>query len=404
VPPLAAVFAKLFLLQGIAYLCYSNNEDQNDPRSARKGHECLDQASVLLQCLRSAAPDESVQQLLGVMNYGGEENANAHFSKSDVIAALRKSQGDLDAAANAMAVDKMDRRERRRHRELQHQHGLCQNEMDPVDLAQLDILKPLLSRDGGDCFSSSTPNSNSASNARSNSRMVAAANLELAVGLLRLSNNDLTQALEIYQLQNFDNDQVFSSVEALDNRLVQRGLLNRGALAKKRKKRHKLGVHRHRTGHSIHQSAPDEIALVTLISMGVDPQMAQLSLQKNNNNIETSLLWLSSPDAAKIEETGAKREASLSVATNKVGDQQMEADLDNDTDSDSDVDSNDDNSSSDDKPRKEAHKLEREAHELLHRELGSILGEGERNLEKEYLGKSLDEEWLLVQKYRQTKN
>lgn len=224
VPPLAAVFAKLFLLQGIAYLCDCN--ENRDPASAQKSRERLDQAFVLLQCLRSMTPKESVQQLLEVMGSSANTAAYAattrrRFTASDAIAALRKSQGDMDAAALTLSQEETKRRQLKQDREIQHQQGLCQNERDPVDLAHVETLKPLLK--GNDSADQNA--------------ILDTALADLAIGLLRLADNNIDGALKLYAQQDYDAYKVYNMVDALDQTLVRKGLLGRSVLRAKKKKR-----------------------------------------------------------------------------------------------------------------------------------------------------------------------
>jgi hypothetical protein len=370
---LAAVFAKLFLLQGIAYLCDINENGNNrNPISAqqrRQSRERLDQAFVLLQCLRSMTPDESVQQLLEVMGSASTMYSERQFTASDAIAALRKSRGNMDVAANALAEEETKRRQRQSDREVQHQHGLCQNETDPVDLGHLEILKPLLK--GQD----------------SNNSAIDMANAEVAVGLLRLADNDLTRALGVYAEQDHDAHKVHALVDALDQRLVQHGLLGRAVLLEKKKKKRKLYD-------SAAQQTVDEMALVTLVSMGVDHSKAQTALEKNGNDVEKAMLWLSTSAAEQEVPTRQTNDdqQDASGRTPSLGEDGGGAEED---EGDSPMDD------SESAPRDALRIIEWEAQELLRRELGDVLEV--RDLEKEYLGNHLNEEWRLVQKYRQSK-
>ncbi|CAB9518888.1 Negative regulator of ubiquitin-like proteins 1 [Seminavis robusta] len=357
VPPLSAVFAKLFVLQGIAYLC----DSRLNPGSAAKGQERLNQAFVLLQSLRMLAPDDAVQQLL-------EISQRDSIAPSDAIAALRQSQGNLDVAAMALAEAETTRQQRQRDREVQHNHGVCQNETDPVDLALVEKLRPLLGSSGS---------------------------TDLAVGLLRLSNNDLSRALDLYAECELSPDAVSTRVETLDERLVQRGLLNRTVWRNKKRKLSRMK-----------EKPVDEMALVTLLSMGVDDRQARLALQSNANNVEQALLWLSTTtdvttEAAAPAATGVAEESTAPTGSvqgktegedeemapsEEVGSGQEERTQDDDEDDSAESDVHFEDT------------VEWAAKELLHQELGDILEE--RNLEKEVLGLSLDEEWRLVLKYR----
>mmetsp|Transcript_19944 Transcript_19944/g.29976 ORF Transcript_19944/g.29976 Transcript_19944/m.29976 type:complete len:696 (-) Transcript_19944:1186-3273(-) len=347
VPPLAAIFAKLFLLQGIAYLCDSNISQ--NPDSDRKSQERLDQANLLLQGLRSLSPEDSVEQLLKVM---------PGRKASDAIAALRKSHGDIHTAAFIMASDEDKRQKRSEERRIQHKYGLCQNGRDPVNVTQLETLKPLLKG-----YESSEK-----------------ANLELAVGLLRLADNDLQISLELYEKHEHNPSKVQKLVENLDERLVQEGLMGEDLLRKKKQ------------AQKLHdEQAVDEVALVSLVSMGIDPSKAKIALEKSANDTEKAMLWLSmaseSGDANDLHGSNSNH-ATLCDDSTKAKAETL-------------IGQNESRGDSDSSATSQARNAERDAQALLHRELGTILEE--RDLEKEYLGSALDEEWQLVQKYRSSK-
>ena len=276
------------------------------------------------------APAESVQQLL-------EVSQRDSITPSDAIAALRKHQGNMDAAAIFLSEAKGNRLQRQKDRETQHHHGVCQNETDPVDLAIVDKLRALLTSTnstGDDTIS------------------------ELTVGLLRLCNNDLTRALDLYAECEHSSDAIFEKVGALDKHLVERGLLDQAVWSIKKRKLSRM-----------REKPVDEMALVSLISMGVEEVKAKLALQKNANNIEQALLWLSTA-ADTTGEAGSSNGKGPSDGKQKSVAQRGS----------------------------QRRPLELAAKELLRQELGNILED--RNLENEYLGKSLDEEWQLVLKYR----
>ena len=381
VPPLAGVFAKLFLLQGISYAY----DSEQHPESAAKGTERLDQAFVLIQCLRSAAPEESVEKVLQAMGSFGDGTGTAYaaagpiVTRADAIAALRKSKGDLDAAATALSDSVSDRQQRQRDRDIQRRHGLCDNEADPVNLAMIKVLQPMLFRDGA-----------TSSNL---------ANESLTVGLLRLANNDLARALEVYKEQNYEIAKVDALVDALDQRLYGRGLLDRAALTRKKRRR----LHRQDDEVTV-----DEIALATLVSMGVENRRARRALQKNGNDVEKSLLWLSQTDrqvSAAPNETSRHDNHEETGTDGDDGDEVMQKGGAEGIEPAETVQPDEVNNPL--LPEWNAEEPgvgdppfdpERDARELLQRELGGILDE--RDLEKEYLGNSLDEEWRLLQKYR----
>jgi NACalpha-BTF3-like transcription factor len=356
------------LLQGIAYL-YDSRQNNNNPSSLIQSQERLEYAFVLLQCLRRLAPPDSVQQLLDISPPG------SNITASDAIAALRKNQGNVDAAAMALTETEDKRVQCHKDRELQHRHGVCQNEIDPIDLATLDKLRPLL-----------------VTNKNGNDEDDDECSELLAVGLLRLSNNDLTSALDLYAACDHSPYSVFAKVEALDCHLFQKGLLNQAMWTNKKRK-----LRRRKE-----EMPVDDIAFVTLLSMGVEDAKARLALQNNDNNVDQALLWLTA-----TRETWESKPTHHENSSND-GQQQQEPDADMAETPPLDESSGDEGSvngpggetppSPDLIINTQQDALEQAAQELLRRELGDVLEE--RNLEKEYLGKSLDEEWHLVLKYR----
>jgi hypothetical protein len=343
VPPLAAVFAKLFLLQGIAIMY--------DGRKA-EGKKLCDDAFFLLQSLRMLAPTDDVDQLLEISQVDGD------VTRSDVIAALRRNQGNPDAAAIALSDERANLMKRDRDREIQRIHGVCKNEKDPVNLTCAEQLQTLLGPEG--------------------------TTEELAVGLLRLADNDLTRALDIYKVCNNSPVAVFAKVEALDESLVAKGLMSRSTFTSRKRKFQMMKE----------EQQVDQISLATLLSMGLEDRMAKLALRQNGNNVDQALLWLSrrSDDTKTKEEDTVDNVSRNESLTSSIEENENEADAEDDT-----------LESTTDGHRRELEEenqrqMEYDAEELLHRELGEMLED--RDLEKEYLGSTLDEEWELVLKYR----
>jgi hypothetical protein len=103
----------------------------------------------------------------------------------------------------------------------------------------------------------------------------------------------------------------------------------------------------------------EETDLVTMISMGVEESLARKAL-KETGNVDAAIVWLSTVDDK------APNEASFPPAG--------------------------DNDSSDGNPMADAE-------ELLKNELGNVLVGDSKNLEKEWLGLDLNNEWTLIEKY-----
>lgn len=374
VPPLATVFAKLLLLQGIAYAY----DGESNPESVKKGKERLDDAFVLIQCLRSVAPEESVETVL----QAASALSTGHFTRTDAINALRKSGGELNAAAFDLSDGAFDYQKRQEDRETQRSHGFCDNGISPVDLVLVKTLAPMLIReeDATSTVIDATRKMNS---------------VELAVGLLRLANNDADRALEIYSEQNYEHSQVAVLVDALDQRLFQQGLLDRATLARKKRRR----ISR--------QVVPvDDMALATLVSMGVEHHVARCALQKSGNDTDKALLWITQkndqqvPVRSDVASTrGADRDEDTKQA--EEGGEKVTQENEAQKDESVDVDSELARLSSEQGGNRAPNPLH-EAQELLKQELGHDTQERCALLD-EYLGNSLDDEWRLLQKYRSSK-
>jgi uncharacterized UBP type Zn finger protein len=145
----------------------------------------------------------------------------------------------------------------------------------------------------------------------------------------------------------------------------------------------------------------DEMALVTLVSMGVDHSKAKKALQKSGNDVEKAMMWLSTDEQEEAATAGSAKNDSADPTSGSVEESETK-DVDNSESSEAKEGPEDapmaENGSNSEAAAKRLRDMEWEAQELLHRELDDILEE--RDLEKEYLGKDLNEEWRLVQKYR----
>jgi hypothetical protein len=328
VPPLAAVFCRLFLLQGVAH---------HFGGDANKSKEDLDWAFALCSSLRTVSSIESVTSLCDTM---------VGISESQAISALRRSEGNLNQAAELIIKDKADALEQEERRNMQRKLGLCQNNMDYVDL---DILPKLRS-------------------------VLGLRETKVAAGLLRLADNDLGKAIDIYQNERQNNMKVLQRMSDLDCR-------------------------QGRTKHSRENHGDaimvDQVALATLESMGVDESNAKKALAASQNNVDIALLWLTRKD--DDESHVANDDETLDVAEEDDeimdGEQAKEEAASNPSSRDeSRMDQQDNHTQSIQEQESE------KAEELLRRELGAVLQE--RDLEKEYLGSTLDEEWGFLVKFR----
>jgi len=345
VPPLAAVFCRLFLLQGVAYR-YSNNVE--------KANEKLEWAWQVCSSLRSVSSPEAVSSLCEAM---------VGISQSQAISALRRTNGNLDQAAELLQQDKASALEQHYKREEQRKLGLCQNTMDYVDIEVVTKLQNVLDI--------SSPRGVAAL-----SQQVEDVHHQVAVGLMRLANNNVEKAIDIYQDVERSSEAVLQQVLELDQKLENQGL----ETPKQNKKRSRPVI-----------IAVDDVALATLVSMGVQEPLAKKALRASENNVDASLVWLTRKDdesAMQEEEEeeeppAAGEDVDMANAINGLNDESLDDANEGDEEETSHVDQE---------------KLEFEqAMELLQRELGEALQD--RDMEKEYLGSSLDEEWEYLEKF-----
>jgi hypothetical protein len=343
VPPLAAVFCRLYLLQGVAYH-YGNNPN--------KAKAKLDWAYQVCSSLRAVSSPEAVSSLCEAM---------PGITTAQAISALRRTNGNRDQAVGLLEHDEQNAARQEETRRKQRELGLCQDTMQYVDPDLISKLQSVLSIP-------SSCNVASLATHEGESRQV-------AVGLLRLANNSLDQAIDIYQDVERSSQVIHQRVSQLDANLANQGL----ETPTKSKKRPRESI------------VVDEVALATLVSMGVDEQDAKQALRASNNNTDASLVWLTSED----DKTTAQ-EANFATAGAK--DEDMEEDDSNADEPMSEASSRNEHESKQDKVTLEQKRLETdEAMELLQQELGAALSA--RDMEKEYLGSSLDEEWEYLIKF-----
>jgi len=150
VPAVAATFVRLYLLQGVAYYHYYQQQQQQQQGSGggsilsannshKKSKDRLDWAWALARSLRAVSPPESVAQICQAMG----------VSQPAAIAALRQTNGDLNAAAEKAASDAAKAAESLKRRHKQNRLGLCANGRDHVDLEVLAQLQTALDLGGG---------------------------------------------------------------------------------------------------------------------------------------------------------------------------------------------------------------------------------------------------------------
>jgi UBA/TS-N domain len=310
VPAVASIFVRLFLLQGVAYRVQEN--------VANKGGERLDWAWALAKSLRSVSPPNVVSSL--------SEAVNA--TPYQAISALRRMEGNVNRAAEIISQEKVTTNQATEDRDKQGRIGLCENGADYVNLRLMEQLKDIL-------------------------QLSTAEGDDISSGLLRLANNNLEHALDIYQ--NFLRDPVseMQRVEALDR-----------TQGRSRKR-----IRRHR-GTSI-----DQFALASLLSMGWDKAAAEIALHRTENNVAAAFAWLTKESEGNIAASPGDGGTVQAPATPALVSQPVDAPMVT-------------------PPGNE--NAEDEAVAFLTDALGKVL---EENVCGD-LGNSLDEEWCYIEKYR----
>lgn len=323
VPALAAIFVRLFLLKGVA------QHFNGDPS---KSKEHLDIAWALAKSLRNVSPPDVVHRLCQAVNVAPET----------AISALRRTNGNGDAAAELIQQDEIKLMAAGKQRRKQRVLGLCENGKDHVDLQLLRQLQTVLGLPNDDDDDDNNSNNN---NNNVDDDDGGGGGHSIAGGLLRLTNNNLEAALDMYGYR--DNAALLGRVADLDQ-----------SQNKPRSRR---------------IQPVDEMALMSLISMGVDDASAREALICNENNVEEALLWLTMTPQEKRDSMG---------------------------DSDDDDIEHDGYFDEDEANQEDAEDAaQEEAVELLERVLGETFQE-QHNGNEEYLGNSLDEEWGYIEQYR----
>jgi NACalpha-BTF3-like transcription factor len=346
VPPLAAVFCRLFLLQGTAY-SYS-------PGHQSRSQERLDWARVLCQSLRNVAPEPAVDVLCEA----------AGVSRCQAISVLRRTYGDADKAIGLLQESRANEVRQAQRREIQREIGLCSNAKDHVNLDLVNSLESMLGF--------SPVSSDTAQGSEGDSKPSLSMAYRVAAGLLRLADNDIQRAIDMYSQElNRSPDAVLERIAALDKRFEEQNIMSRS----QRKRR--------RRGGENDAVAVDEVALASLISMGVDESVAREALRCNENNFEQALLWMTGQDDTMNDEGDNEDEAAANTSTSDPEGVESEA--------------NQASAALQDNGQEIA-----EAEEFLREELGDALSDND--IEKEYLGSTLDEEWAFLVSMQPTLN
>ncbi|KAL7529731.1 hypothetical protein ACHAWF_003093, partial [Thalassiosira exigua] len=335
VPPLCAVFVRLFLLQGVASAL------RGDRPSAS---ERLGRARLLCRALRSRSPPDAASHLRDAYR----------VPRSAAIAALRRCDGDPDAAGRRIEDDREEERRAARKRRRQRRAGRCANGTDFADVDLAPSLAGMLGfADGAVDFGDEFDGEDADDPPRDLSTSAA-----IVVALLRLSDNDVERSLRLY-----------------------RDLGAEGALARAAAMDEASGRRRRRPTRRPPEREVRDLDVTTLVSMGADEGRARDALRATGD-VEAALLWLSANDAGA--DVGAAEGGATGEDGGGDGSEHHRGSEDDSDDASSD--------SEDDAVY--------DAQEILERELGNALGAGSKELlEREWLGVDLQEEWDLIEKY-----
>eukprot|EP00580_Thalassiosira_gravida_P013168 CAMPEP_0201680704 /NCGR_PEP_ID=MMETSP0494-20130426/50735_1 /ASSEMBLY_ACC=CAM_ASM_000839 /TAXON_ID=420259 /ORGANISM="Thalassiosira gravida, Strain GMp14c1" /LENGTH=832 /DNA_ID=CAMNT_0048164431 /DNA_START=144 /DNA_END=2642 /DNA_ORIENTATION=+ len=353
IPPLCAVFVRLFLLQGVANKIISQRQNGTDDDSVADttttsaSEERLSRARLLCQRLRSSSPPDSVEALRRA--YVVEPSA--------AIAALRRTNGDPDAAGNCIAMERDEEGGAARKRRRQQRAGRCANGVDFVDLELVVALSGMLGYGngsvGGDGIIGDDVGDDD-DDEESFNRTISTGTM-IVIGLLRLSDNSIEKSLELYN--SVGADQVMERVARLDE-------------ASGRRKRRSTNTKKP-AKHDVR-----DVDLAMLVSMGVEEARCRDAL-KATGDVESALLWLSKDDNDHDSSTNDEKESKNS--SDEAAEDLVGRGINAFETADHEVD---------------------DAHELLERELGNVLGaDSKQLLEKEWLGVDMQDEWNLIQKY-----
>lgn len=327
IPPLCSIFVRLFLLQGVA----NKMRNCNDTATERLGW-----ARVLCQQLRASCPPDRVEILCGAYC----------VDPSTAISALRKFNGDPNAAGNFIANLRDEESRSAKKRKRQHKLGKCANNSDFVNLELVPTLSDLLG------FRCVTNNIDDGQDDQSTSNMICS-------GLLRLSNNDMEQSLALY------------------NEIGAQGVLQRVVQLDK-----DLGITRATSNKKVFEVSDVDVA--SLVSMGVEEERGRNALRATGS-VDSALLLLmkDNDDASGALDQTTENDNVLNGDPINSGQEVKRTSSD---------ESKEDSVGSSDNVE--------DAYDFLQRELGYALSNDSKEmLEKEWLGVDLKEEWGLIEEY-----
>mmetsp|Transcript_26396 Transcript_26396/g.57879 ORF Transcript_26396/g.57879 Transcript_26396/m.57879 type:complete len:790 (+) Transcript_26396:259-2628(+) len=373
IPPLCALFVRLFLLQGIAKKVGRGDHEA-------EGEQRLEWARVFCNRLRSVCPADTVDHL-----------CNAYLvDRFTAVSALRRSNGDPEVAGNLICVGRNEENHAERRRRRQQRIGRCSNGVDYVNMDAAPVLCGMLGFSVTQSFDNTSVDDYDENMDNEGERNEPCMGTSIVIGLLRLCDNDIDRALSLYQ--QCGAEEVLNRVKKLNEQTGKRK--------------------RSRDGESKKQALYDvrDVDLTMLMSMGVEESRAREALRMTGN-VDVALLWLSQSegsnssggpslgDADRLnDEHRHTRSSSGTVVAPTDPTTSYNGNLISSDDSSAHT-SGDGTSSSISSPSRE--ELEsRAAQELLTRELGMAIRDDSKELEKEWLGMDMNEEWALIEKYK----
>ena len=324
VPPLAAPFVRLLLLKGVIKL----------------GHE-RDVTGAIVTLQEAQALCRALVVDPGAMS----ELLRLGASPESAVVALRKAAGDVQRAASEI-LDQVDKASQaKQDRAKQRALGLTANHEGYVDLRLISTAQDFLAVDH-----------------------------DVAVALLRLSNNNIDLAVQAWQDADRQREPILQRARAISR--------------PKQRKRKEPGEQ----NSAAPSQAVDEMALVTLLSTGIDRDLAEAALRsaagKAGDPVEAAIAWLNGVPDNSAAGTGEGGEEGKGRGKEQMSDAGSEEESSNscDTDSEKLVES-----------AQEEGVLHEEAYELLQRELGGALQKSD--LAEQHLGLTLHEERAMIDKY-----
>jgi biotin-(acetyl-CoA carboxylase) ligase len=264
--------------------------------------------------------------------------------RSIVIAALRQKNGNPDEAGDLIAASREEERLVAKKRMRQRKVGKCSNGSDWVNLDLVLTLAGLL----GFNVEHADHDDSSDSEGDADSRDQESISTSIVTGLLRLTNNNMEESLQLYN--QIGAEKVFQRVEELDKLYGRRKHPREDRMMNSKKQR------------------VQDVDVAILVSMGVEDSKAREALRATGN-VDAALVWLSTVSDDHSDSPAAA--AAANDVDRTINDPQRS-------------NSNEDEAL--------------DAEKLLKSVLENALGNS-KNLENEWLGIDLNDEWDLIEKY-----